>query len=132
MGELIVWLIVGVLVFAVLRLIWPFIVLGIAVYLAIKLGKHVVARRDKAVAARRAVQRELRARADRQHAQILRGDPAGVYGQFPVADLGEYNPTLWVCNRPITNRRWRRSSYQRTSWNGYVSAPPGPPPQLDS
>jgi hypothetical protein len=105
MGELIVWLIVGALVFAVLRLIWPLIVLGIAMYLAIKIGKHVVARHDKAVGARRAAHQELRARADRQHAQILRGDPAGVHGQYPVPDLGEYNPTLWVCNQPIRNRR---------------------------
>lgn len=103
------WLIAGAVVVAVLRLIWPWIVLGIAVYLAIKIGKQLIARRDKSVAARRAAHAELRARADRQHAQILRGDPAGVYGRYPAADLGVDNPPLWVCNQ---------YGYQRTSWNG--------------
>ena len=44
--------------------------------------RHLVERHDKALAARRAVRDAIRARADTQHAQVLRGDPAGVYGAY--------------------------------------------------
>ena len=75
--------------------------LSFAAYIAIKIGTHLAERRDKALAARRAACDAIPARADAQHAQVLRGDPAGVYGDYPVPDLGRYNPTLWVCNQPL-------------------------------
>ncbi|BBZ13342.1 hypothetical protein [Mycobacterium branderi] len=113
MAQLIGWLFAVALVVAVLRVIWPFIVLGIAVYLAVKIARGVADHYAQLIAARRADRDALCARADRQHAQVLRGNPAGVYGDYPAADLGEFNPVLWVCNQPPARR-----SYQRTSVNG--------------
>lgn len=98
MAQLIGWLLIAGLVLAVLRVIWPFIVFGIAAYLVVTIGRHVVDHHNEVAAARRAARDALRARADRQHAQVLRGNPAGVYGDYPAADLGEFNPTLWVCS----------------------------------
>lgn len=44
MTELTGWLIGVALVLAVLRLIWPFLIVGIAAYVAIKIGKRLLAR----------------------------------------------------------------------------------------
>lgn len=110
MGRLFACLIFVAMVIEVLRVIWPFLVVGVAAYLAIKIGRHVARQHQKGVAARHAAEHALRARADRQHAQVLRGNAAGVYGEFPVPDLGEYNPTLWVCNQPISAAVSRRSA----------------------
>lgn len=100
MAQLIGWLLAAAFVVAVVRAIWPFIVLGIAAYLAVEIVKRVVKHHNSVIAARHAARDALRARADRQHAQVLRGNPAGVYGDYPVPDLGHFNPTLWVCNQP--------------------------------
>jgi hypothetical protein len=70
-----------------LGLIWPFIVLGLAAYIATKIGRHLAERRDQALAARRAACDAIRARAGAQHAQVLRGGPAGAYGDYPVPIL---------------------------------------------
>ncbi|GBE64878.1 hypothetical protein MFM001_13400 [Mycobacterium sp. MFM001] len=113
MAQLIGWLFAVALVVAVLQVVWPFIVLGVVVYLAIKIGKRVVEHHNEVAAARRATRDALCARADRQHAQVLQGNPAGVYGEYPAVDLGELNPVLWVCNQAPARR-----SYQRTRLNG--------------
>ncbi|ORV99758.1 hypothetical protein [Mycobacterium kyorinense] len=113
MAQLIGWLLVVALVVAVLRVMWPFIVVGLVAYVAVKIGKRVVEHHNTVIAARDAARDALCARADRQHAQVLRGNPAGVYGDYPAADLGEFNPTLWVCNQPPARR-----TYQRTRLNG--------------
>lgn len=112
MGRLFGCLIFVAMVVEVLKVIWPFLVVGIAAYLAIKIGRYVAGQHQKSLAAQQAAEDALRARADRQHAQVLRGNAAGVYGEYPVPDLGEYNPTLWVCNqlrkgavRPAVSRR---------------------------
>ncbi|SRX94776.1 hypothetical protein MSP7336_03037 [Mycobacterium shimoidei] len=110
MGKLFGWLIVIAMVIEVLRVIWPFLVIGVVAYLAIRGVAYLAEQHRKTLAARDAVQDAVRRRADRQHAQLLRGDPAGVYGEYPVPDLGEYNPTLWVCNQPLRPAVSRRSA----------------------
>lgn len=112
MGKLFGWLIVIGVAIEVLRVIWPFLVVGVVAYLAIRAVTYLAEQHRKVLAAQRAAEDAVRMRADRQHAQLLRGNPAGVYGEYPVPDLGEYNPTLWVCNqplRPAESRRWAAS-----------------------
>lgn len=113
MGRLFACLIFVAMVIEVLRVIWPFLVVGVVAYLAIKIARYIARQHQKSLAAQRAAQDALRARADRQHAQVLRGNAAGVYGEYPVPDLGQYNPTLWVCNQPP--RRAARQAVPRRS-----------------
>jgi len=70
------WLVVAAVVVDVVRLVWPAILLAALVF--------GLAWLSNAAGERRA---GLRARADEQHALVLAGDPAGVYGRFPPVDV---------------------------------------------
>ena len=101
MTELVGWLIVAALAFAVLRLIWPFIVLGLAAYIATKLrlaGTSLSAGTRTCCPPPPAMPSAPEpTRNTPRCCAVIR--PASTV--IIRCHLGRYNPTLWVCNRPL-------------------------------
>ncbi|ALA06548.1 hypothetical protein SEA_NICHOLAS_32 [Mycobacterium phage Nicholas] len=84
MGELIVWLVVGAVLFAVVSAIWKWVLLGLALYLTFKLTKRSVAYVLRRMDAHRKRERDLVHRAYEQDSALLRGDELrGYYGEYP-------------------------------------------------
>ncbi len=64
---------------------WIWIVAGLAGCALFVLGAHLIYRADKQRAAELERLAAIVARCDEQHAQLLAGDPRGMYGIFPPA-----------------------------------------------
>jgi type II secretory pathway pseudopilin PulG len=61
---------------------WLIVAVIVVVGVSLAVGKNWVWHDDR-VEARRKRRAEVAARADRQHAAVLRGDESGVYGEWP-------------------------------------------------
>lgn len=75
MKRLLVWFLVAGIVVMVLRIVWPLLIAAAVAWLV-----------WHRIEARRAERRALLARADQQHAQIMAGNPAGMYGLYGVPE----------------------------------------------
>ncbi|MGE2818137.1 hypothetical protein ACQI5H_23785 [Mycobacterium heidelbergense] len=85
MGELLLWLIVGTFLLLLVKALWPFVLVMGAVYLLAVLFKRARRNARARLDAQQAENARLIANADREHALVMAGDEAGVYGQYPPA-----------------------------------------------
>jgi hypothetical protein len=63
---------------------WLIVAVIVVVGVSLAVGKNWAWHDDRAEV-RRKGRAEVAARADRQHAAVLRGDPSGVFGEYPPA-----------------------------------------------
>lgn len=87
MGQMIICVTAVVLIVTVIQAVWPYL-LGLAIFATLCFVAAGLF--DRAENRKRAIKERyeaVAARADRQHNQVMRGDPAGTYGQYPPAEM---------------------------------------------
>lgn len=82
MGDLFVFLVIGVVLWCLRWVIVAVVVIAVLVVVARQLLRVYTAHRADELARRTAI----RQRAELQNAQVLRGDPRGFFGQYPLPD----------------------------------------------